>query len=53
MSAQGFPSSDWFILEIFITHVTEVLKLASKMYLLADKIYVADTDTLTHSQYCG
>lgn len=32
ISAQGFPISDWFLLTMLITHVTNVLKLASKMY---------------------
>ena len=34
ISAQGFPISDWFLLTTLITHVTKVLKLASKCTLL-------------------
>ena len=37
ISAQGFPISDWFILKMLITHVTDLLKLASKMHPVKSK----------------
>ena len=45
MPAHSFPSSDWPILEIFITHVTNVPKLASKMYLYKGKTWCAGIGT--------
>ena len=35
--AQEFPNSDWFILEILIIHFIDVLKFASKMYIVKIK----------------
>ena len=35
--AQDFPNSDWSILEVLIIHLIEVLKFASKMYIVESK----------------
>ena len=35
--AQEFPNSDWSILEVLIIHLIEVLKFASKMYIVESK----------------
>ena len=37
ISAQDFPNSDWSILEVLIIHLIEVLKFASKMYIVESK----------------
>ena len=35
--AQEFPNSDWSILVILIIHLKDVLKFASKMYIVESK----------------
>ena len=35
--AQVFPNSDWSILEVLIIHLIDVLKFASKMYIVESK----------------
>ena len=35
--AQEFLNSDWSILEILIIHLIDVLKFASKMYIIESK----------------
>ena len=35
--AQDFPNSDWSVLEVLIIHLIEVLKFASKMYIVESK----------------
>ena len=35
--AQEFPNSDWSILEVLIIHLIDVLKFASKMYIVESK----------------
>ena len=49
MPAQGFPSSFWPRLKIFITHVANVPKLALKIYTEKGKTWWVGTGTLTHS----
>ena len=47
MPAHRFTSSDWPVLEILIIYVTDVLKLASKMYLAIGKTWWAVIGNLT------
>lgn len=36
--AQGFLSSDWFIVDVMLTQVNNAVKLASKMYTATRKL---------------
>ena len=49
MPAHRFPSSDWPILETLITHVTNVPKRVSKMYLDKGKTWWAGIGTFAGS----
>ena len=49
MPSHWFSSSDWPMLQILLTHVTDMLKLALKMYPVKGKTWWAGNGTLTHS----
>ena len=47
MPSHRFSSSDWPMLQILLTYVTDMLKLA--LYPVKGKTWRADNGTLTHS----